>query len=226
MDWTMQTLDTYQLRRTPGADCRFLTDEELIGQLASGDPAAFNIIFERYSKQMYSFIKKQLEERESVEDLVQEVFLRVFKSARTFDVTKKFSSWIYKIALNEIKRYWKRSGSRQAFSLNAPVGNENGDIELGDYIEDQRIAPQAITEQQLFSRDLMTLINRLPDKQKTVVLLKAYNELTFEEIAEICDCPLSTVLSRMRYAVNKLRRWLGAEDEAAATHQPACQISR
>ena len=188
------------------------TDEELVGRLAAGDGSAFNIVFDRYHKPIYNFIKKQVAERESIEDLAQEVFMRVFKSAKNFDVTKKFSSWIYKIALNEIKRHWKRTGSRQTFSLNVPVGDEGGDNERGDFIEDQRIAPEASTEQELFSRDLKTLIDRLPEKQKTVVLLKVYNELTFEEIAEICECPLSTVLSRMRYAVSKLRRWLGIEE--------------
>lgn len=195
-----------------GKPVRRPTDEELVGRLAAGDSAAFNVIFDRYHKPIYNFIKKQVAERESVEDLAQEVFMRVFKSAKNFDVTKKFSSWIYKIALNEVKRHWKRTGSRQTFSLNVPVGDEGGDSERGDFLEDQRIAPEASTEQKLFSRDLKTLIDRLPEKQKTVVLLKVYNELTFEEIAEICECPLSTVLSRMRYAVSKLRRWLGIEE--------------
>ena len=195
-----------------GRPVRRPTDEELVGRLAAGDSAAFNVIFDRYHKPIYNFIKKQVAERESVEDLAQEVFMRVFKSAKNFDVTKKFSSWVYKIALNEVKRHWKRTGSRQTFSLNVPVGDEGGDSERGDFLEDQRIAPEASTEQKLFSRDLKTLIDRLPEKQKTVVLLKVYNELTFEEIAEICECPLSTVLSRMRYAVSKLRRWLGIEE--------------
>jgi len=191
-----------------------ISDEELVGRLAAGDHAAFNEVFERYHRQIYNFIKKQVAERESVEDLAQEVFLRVFKSAKNFDVEKKFSSWIYKIALNEVKRHWKRTGARQTFSLNAPLGEDKSDFERADLIEDERILPDSATEQALFSQNLRTLIDRLPEKQKTVVLLKVYQELTFEEIAEICDCPLSTVLSRMRYAVNKLRRWLGIGEEA------------
>jgi RNA polymerase sigma-70 factor, ECF subfamily len=189
------------------------SDEEMLGRLATGDLQAFNVVFERYHRQIYNFIKKQVAEHESVEDLTQEVFMRVFKSAANFDTTKKFSSWVYKIALNEIKRHWKRSGSRQTFSLNAPFGDDEGESERGDFLEDSRIAPDASTEQDLFSRDLKVLIDRLPEKQKTVVLLKVYQELTFEEIAEICECPLSTVLSRMRYAVSKLRRWLGVEED-------------
>jgi RNA polymerase sigma-70 factor (ECF subfamily) len=189
-----------------------LADEELIGQLAAGNNSAFDLIFDRFHKQIFNFIAKQVNERESVEDLAQEVFLRVFKSAKNFDTSKKFSSWIYKIALNEIRRHWKRTGARQAFSLNTPLGPEGTDGERSAFIQDTRIVPQDLAEGELFSRDLRKLIDRLPEKQKTVVILKVYHELTFEEIAEICSCPLSTVLSRMRYAVNKLRRWLGVDE--------------
>lgn len=195
---------------------RHPTDEELVGRLAAGDASAFDTVFERYHRQIFNFIAKQVQERESVEDLAQEVFLRVFKSAKNFDTTKKFSSWLYKIALNEIKRHWKRTGARQTFSLNTPLSDEAGDGDRAQLLEDTRPAPAVTAESELFSRDLRGLIDRLPEKQKTVVLLKVYQELTFEEIAEICGCPLSTVLSRMRYAVGKLRRWLGLDPEGHA----------
>jgi RNA polymerase sigma-70 factor (ECF subfamily) len=190
-----------------------LTDEQLVGRVAQGDSQAFDIIFERYHQQIFNFARKQLSTRDNIEDIVQEVFLRVFKSAKNFDTERKFSSWLYRIALNEIKRYWKRSSARQAYSLNAPLGDEAGDGERQDYLHDERPAAAGIAESDLFSRDLRHLIDRLPEKQKTVVILKVYQELTFEEIAQICECPLSTVLSRMRYAVSKLRRWLGLEGE-------------
>jgi RNA polymerase sigma-70 factor (ECF subfamily) len=187
-------------------------DEELMQRIAQGDDNAFDTIFDRYHRQIYNFINNQVSDKESVEDLVQEVFLRVFKSAARFDVEKKFSSWVYKIALNEVKRHWKRTMQRQTYSLNAPMGDESGDSERQDFLEDTRIEPDTAAEQELFSRDLRHLINRLPEKQKIVVELKVYHDMTFEEIAEICECPLSTVLSRMRYAVNKIRRWLGVDD--------------
>lgn len=190
-----------------------LSDEQLVGLIARGDTRAFDTVFERYHQQIYNFAKKQITARESVEDVVQEIFLRVFKSARNFDTERKFSSWLYRIALNEIKRYWKRSNARQSYSLNAPLGDETGDAERQDYLPDERMGAEELAQSDLFSRDLRHLIDRLPEKQKTVVLLKVYQELTFEQIAEICECPLSTVLSRMRYAVSKLRRWLGLDGE-------------
>src|SRR5512139_2297810 len=94
-----------------GRKPRIPSDEHLLVAIAAGNQPAFNEIFDRYSKQIYNFINKQVVEHESVEDLVQEVFLRVYKSARNFDPEKKFSSWIYKIALNEVKRHWKRAAA-------------------------------------------------------------------------------------------------------------------
>ncbi len=189
------------------------SDEELVVRLAAGDAGAFDQVFDRYHKQIYNFIRKQVSERENIEDLVQEVFLRVFKSAKNFDPEKKFSSWVYKIALNEVKRHWKKSAAKQTYSLNTPVGDEGSDSERQDFIEDLRELPENVLERENFSETLKVLIDRLPDKQRTVVILKIYHELTFEEISEICECPLSTVLSRMRYAVNKLRRWLGVDED-------------
>src|SRR5215212_1347399 len=123
-----------------------IPDELLVAAVPGGDMRAFDEVFDRYHHQIYNFVKKQVNDHESVEDLVQEVFLRVYKSAKNFDVTKKFSSWVYKIALNEVKRHWKRTGSRQTFSLNAPLGDEGGESERQDLLEDQRITPDVQTE--------------------------------------------------------------------------------
>lgn len=192
------------------------TDESLMRRIASGDLAAFDTLYSRYHQQIYNFVRKQVSAPETAEDLVQEIFLRVYRSAKGFDADKKFSSWMYRIALNEIKRHWKRSTARQAYSLNSPLGDGTGEAERQDLIEDQHPGPAEKFETESVSQNLRKLIDRLPEKQKTVVLLKVYQELTFEQIAEICECPLSTVLSRMRYAVSKLRRWLGIEESGDA----------
>ena len=82
-----------------------LTDEELMSGVANADVNSFNVIFNRYYKQIFNFIKKSVHDHVASEDITQEVFMRIFKSAARFDPERKFSSWIYKIALNEIKRY-------------------------------------------------------------------------------------------------------------------------
>ena len=96
------------------ANCSHCTDEQLAKRLSNGDGTAFDCLYRRYNRQISSFIRKQVTENQHVEDITQEVFMRVYKSIASFDVDKRFSSWIYKIALNEVKRHWKRSSKHQA----------------------------------------------------------------------------------------------------------------
>ena len=201
------------------ARCRHCSNEQLAKRVAEHDDSAFDCLYRRFEGQIGSFIRKQIRDQTHVEDILQEVFMRVYKSASGFDASRKFSSWLYKIALNEVKRYWERSSKLPAYSLNTPIGSADSNLEAEDFLEDPRTAPEDLAAEDLFSRDLKNLIDRLPPKQKTVVLLRVDHELTFEEISEICECPLSTVLSRMRYAIQKLRQWMGIEDQQPTPHK-------
>jgi RNA polymerase sigma factor (sigma-70 family) len=187
------------------------TGEELMQLVAAGDRKAFDEVYDRYHRQMYNFIKKQVVQRAAAEDITQEVFVRLFKAARRFDPDKQLTSYLYKIAVNEIRRHYQKASSTQAFSLNEPLAAEDDGRERIDLMSDERQMPEAQVQEEFARRTLRQLIDRLPPEQKMVVLLKVYDELTFEEIAQIMDRPLSTVLSRMRYALQKLRRWMDDE---------------
>jgi len=185
-----------------------LTDEQLVELVAQGDRDAFDEVYERYSKQLYNFVKKQVQNQEASEDITQEVFLRLFRSATRFDPSRQLSSYLYKIAVNEVRRYYQKLAGKPVSSLNEPVGDGNDGRERGDVLAAETSAAEPAAQDRLTTGYLQGLIDRLPREQKEVVLLKVYRERTFEEIAEIVDAPLSTVLSRMRYAIQKLRRWM------------------
>ncbi|MEP0814547.1 MAG: sigma-70 family RNA polymerase sigma factor [bacterium] len=185
-----------------------LTDEELMARVADRDLACFNVIFNRYYKQIFNFIKKNVHDFREAEDITQEVFLRIYKSAGRFDTARKFSSWIYKIAFNEIKRHYSKVSGKRTSSINEPLDESSGGAERGDLLEFSGPNPEMSAEIAKNTQQIKKLIETLPEKQRTVVILKVYQELTFEEIAQILDCPLSTVLSRMRYAVKKLHNML------------------
>jgi len=187
-------------------DVRSVSDEELMAQVARRDVQSFNIIFTRYYKQIFNFIRKSIYDHRTAEDITQEVFLRIFRSAGRFDPERKFSSWIYKIAFNEIKRYFAKASAKKTSSINEPLDPTTGGAERGDMIEYQGPGPEMSAESEKKTRQIRVLIETLPEKQRTVMILKVYQELTFEEISQILDCPLSTVLSRMRYAVKKLQK--------------------
>lgn len=190
-----------------------MTDEELMARVAQEDLASFNVVFNRYYKQIFNFIKKNIQDYRESEDITQEVFLRIYKSARRFDPERKFSSWIYKIAFNEIKRHYSKTASKRTSSINEPLDPSSGGAERGDLIEFTGPGPELSAETEKQTQAIKNLIGTLPEKQRTVVILKVYQELTFEEISQILDCPLSTVLSRMRYAVKKLQMAMETDGE-------------
>ncbi len=189
------------------------SDEELMSLLAHGDRGAFDELFNRYYQQIYNYVRRSVPSLEAAEDVTQEIFLRVIKSAKRFDPERKFQSWIYKIASNEIKRYLKRAKLRQAISLNDPIGDEEDGAERGDFLISAHETPEEYAERQALSAELRRAIRSLPEKQREVVILKIFHGLTFQEIADIVEAPLSTVLSRMRYAMDKLRRHFGVDLE-------------
>jgi RNA polymerase sigma-70 factor (ECF subfamily) len=182
-----------------------LSDEELMFEVGRLNVEAYDVLVDRYHQQVYNFVKKNVFDEEIAHDITQEILLRVYKSAKSFDVSKKFSSWMYKIAVNEIRRHFKKTAQAKVVSINEPMQDGNNTAEKGDFISDDKPGPEQAVATELMQENIRKLIKLLPDKQRIVVTLKVYQGLTFEEIASILDCPLSTVLSRMRYAVKKLR---------------------
>jgi RNA polymerase sigma-70 factor (ECF subfamily) len=186
------------------------SDEDLMVLAANGQQTAFNKLFERYQVRIYNFIKKQVVAQDAAEDVTQEVFFRLYKSIKSYDPSRQFSSYLYKIAVNEIRRFYQKLAANQTYSLNDPVldsedGRERGDLIPGD------TSPEIQVSSDLGSESVRKLIDRLPPEQKMVVLLKVYDQMTFDEIARVMDRPLSTVLSRMRYALQKLHNWINEE---------------
>lgn len=191
----------------------FDSDEALMYATAQGNPQAFDILFERYYKPIYNFVRKNLYfDDVDIEDVTQEIFMRVYKSAQNFDASKKLSSWIYQIAINEVRRYYKAFTRRRVLSLNDPIQDDDNAVDKSSTIVAKNINPETDAILAVRKNILAKAINKLPEKQKLVVMLKVYQELTFEEISQILDCPLSTVLSRMRYAVRKLKSELESEN--------------
>jgi len=199
-------------RRATSSQQVSATDEELYLEVAKGNREAFDKIFNRYVNQIYNFIKKQVKDQESAEDITQEVFLRLYKAAKNFDPSKRFSSYLYKIAVNEVRRQYQKSAAEQKYSLNEPIAESEDARERGEVIAVEDAGPEKGLYERLESTRLQSLIDALPPEQRMVVLLKVYQGLTFEEIAKAMDKPLSTVLSRMRYAVQKLRKWMTSEE--------------
>jgi RNA polymerase sigma-70 factor (ECF subfamily) len=179
------------------------TDEELVALAAGGDVESFNTLIVRWERPIYALAYRVLGREEDARDVCQETFLRAFRSLRGFKGEAKFSSWLYRIALN-LCRDWIRRDRRAA--LYRPVDEGSAfDLEAVD-------AGDESIETLVVRRDLTRAVARamatLPAEQRTAIVLKEYHGMTFQEIADLQGCPLSTVKTRLYQGLTVLRRQL------------------
>ena len=187
----------------PAAQQMTSTDEELVTRSAGGDMESFNQLVVRWERPIYALAYRVIGREEEARDLVQEAFLRAYRSLGGFRGDAKFSSWLYRITLN-LCRDWIRRQKRAPF-VETPEGVDV--IELaGEH------GPVESVEDLVARRDLGAAVNRamavLSEDQRKAIVLKEYQGLTFQEIADLLDCPLSTVKTRLYQGLVVLRREL------------------
>ncbi|MDQ3347008.1 MAG: sigma-70 family RNA polymerase sigma factor [Acidobacteriota bacterium] len=179
------------------------TDEELVALSVGGDLDSFNQLVLRWERPIYALAYRVLGREEDARDIAQETFLRAFRALKGFKGQAKFSSWLYRIALN-LCRDWIRRERRTPIAP-APEGIDL--IELAG--ED---TPSESIEETIGRHELGRVVGKamatLPEEQRTAIILKEYHGLTFQEIAELLDCPLSTVKTRLYQGLSVLRRQL------------------
>jgi RNA polymerase sigma-70 factor (ECF subfamily) len=179
------------------------TDEELVARSIGGDADSFNELVLRWERPIYALAYRTLGREEDARDVCQETFLRAFRALPAFRGQAKFSSWLYRIALN-LCRDWLRRERRAAViqpldtvdppQLTAATG-------ASESVED-------LVARKDLARVVERMMERLPDEQRTTIILKEYHGLTFQEIADLMGCPLSTVKTRLYQGLTVLRREL------------------
>ena len=179
------------------------TDEELVARSIGGDHDSFNQLILRWERPIYALAYRTIGREEEARDVCQETFLRAFRALPKFRREAKFSSWIYRIALN-LCRDWARKERR------TPVVQPPEDMDL---IEMAAAAEPSESIEDLVARKDMAerveqAMTRLPEEQRTAIVLKEYHGLTFQEIADLQGCPLSTVKTRLYQGLTVLRREL------------------
>jgi RNA polymerase sigma-70 factor (ECF subfamily) len=180
------------------------TDEELVARSVGGDADSFNQLILRWERPIYALAYRTIGREEDARDVCQETFLRAFRALPGFRGQAKFSSWLYRIALN-LCRDWMRRERRSPMV----ASHEGADgTEFGDEAD-----PAESVETLTVRKDLTRVVSRamaaLPEEQRTAIVLKEYHGLTFQEIADLMGCPLSTVKTRLYQGLTVLRRELG-----------------
>jgi len=179
------------------------TDEELVARSRGGDVESFNQLILRWERPIYALAYRVIGREEDARDVCQEAFLRAFRALPGFKGQAKFSSWLYRITLN-LCRDWIRRHRRAPISQ-LPDGAdplelaaERGAVESIEDLVARRELSAAVEE-------AMTV---LPEEQRTTIILKEYHGMTFQEIADLQGCPLSTVKTRLYQGLTVLRRQL------------------
>jgi RNA polymerase sigma-70 factor (ECF subfamily) len=187
------------------------TDEELVARSIGGDSDSFNELVLRWERPIYALAYRTIGREEDARDVCQETFLRAFRALPGFRGQAKFSSWLYRIALN-LCRDWIRRERR------APIVQPPEDVDVMELAAASE--PSESIEDLVARKDLSRAVERamalLPDEQRTAIVLKEYHGLTFQEIAELLGCPLSTVKTRLYQGLTVLRRELAKGEQQRA----------
>lgn len=180
-----------------------LSDQALISLIKSGDKEAFTLLVKRYEKKILNILYLQLGNIPDLEDLAQEVFIKVFKNIGSFRGESQFYTWLYRIAMN-ISYDYKRK-NREIYSLDEPLKEDEEDtfekVLFDSSIED----PLSVIETEELKEKLRKFIKELPKEYQEVLVLREYEGLSYEEIAKILNCPIGTVESRLFRARKELK---------------------
>jgi len=195
------------------------TDEELVARSLGGDTESFNQLIRRWERPIYALAYRTIGREDDARDVCQETFLRAFRGLSGFKGQAKFSSWLYRIALN-LCRDWMRRQRRAPF-VATPDGVDL--VELAGEGEGVERLEDRVVRKDL-SENVARAMRTLPEDQRTAIVLKEYHGLTFQEIADMLDCPLSTVKTRLYQGLTVLRREL--ERTGVTTRNPAAAGAR
>jgi len=179
------------------------TDEDLIARFQNGDEYAFDEIVNRYKDRLLNFVFRFIGQIDESEDIVQDTFLKVYKNKNSYVNIARFSTWIYTIAGNLAKTELRKRKRRRIFSI-SKMGIDDKEFEL---LSTAR-TPEENTESVFNEKIIQNAIQKLPDKFRTVIILRDIQELSYDEISKIIGVPLGTIKSRVNRARLKLRELL------------------
>jgi RNA polymerase sigma-70 factor (ECF subfamily) len=192
-----------------------MSDEELVARSREGDLDSFNQLVMRWERPIYALAYRVIGREEDARDVAQETFLRAFRALGGFKGQAKFSSWLYRITLN-LCRDWIRRQRR------TPVAQAPEGVDLLDLASET--TPSETIEELVSRREMSRAVAKAmasqPDEQRTAIILKEYHGLTFQEIADLLGCPLSTVKTRLYQGLTVLRRQLQVEESQPGRAHP------
>lgn len=179
------------------------TDQQLVEKVQAGDKRAFDLLVIKYQPRILGLVSRYVNDSHEVQDVTQEAFIKAYRALPRFRGDSAFYTWLYRIAINTAKNHLVARGRR-------PPGSDI-EIEDAEHFENGgALRDMENPENNLFSRELADVVKKaisdLPDDLRTAVTLREFDGLSYEDIAEVMDCPVGTVRSRIfraREAIDK-----------------------
>ena len=177
-----------------------LTDEQLVEKAVNEDAEAFGEIVRRWERKIFALCFGMLNREDEARDAAQETFIAAYRNLKNFRGEAKVSSWLHRIAVNQCLTRKRREKTRSESFF----GNEiNAEEKV--FVAPAAISPARTTERSEKLRLVRLAVSSLPEDLRQVVVMKEFEEMTFQEISETLELPLSTVKSRLYTALKQLR---------------------
>ena len=186
-------------------------DQELVERAQKGDKRAFELLVMKYQRKLARLLSRMVRDPAEIEDITQESFIKAYRALPQFRGDSAFYTWLYRIAVNTAKNYLVARGRR------APTTTEFNAEEAEGFEDAELLRDIATPEAELQTKQIANAVNKaveaLPEELRTAITLREIEGLSYEEIAQMMDCPIGTVRSRIfraREAIaEKIRPMLG-----------------
>lgn len=190
-------------------------DQALVERAQRGEKHAFELLVAKYQRRLARLLSRFIRDSAEIEDVTQEAFIKAYRALPSFRGDSAFYTWLYRIGINTAKNYLVAQGRR------APTTTEFDSEEAESFDDGDQLRDINTPENELLSKEIATTVNtameNLPEELRTAITLREIEGLSYEEIAEIMDCPIGTVRSRIFRAresiAGKLRPLLGTSKD-------------
>lgn len=179
------------------------TDEEIAKRVCRGDKEAFGVLIERYEDKLTRYIRRFTQVNDDVSDVLQVIFIKAYTNLQGFDTSRSFNSWIYRIAHNESVNHLKKKGSEKVSFIDF-------DTMLPHLFADEETDTEVQKEET--KRILESSLKNISPKYREVLILYYYDDLSYEEIAEVLQIPTSTVGVRIKRGKDALKKVLDSNN--------------
>lgn len=168
----------------------------LVERVQSGDQAAFGLLVDKYQRRLLRLVLRMVRDSAEAEDVVQETFIKAYRALPNFRGESAFYTWLYRIGVNTAKNWLVANGKRMP-----TVSDLSNDDDEQSFEDSERLRDDETPDRVLMSKEIGETVNAamsaLPEDLRTAITLREIDGLSYEEIAQVMDCPIGTVRSRI-----------------------------